>query len=80
VRYLPRSEAKPAGLIQTNDTHVYIGVDYNNPAPNGRASVRLESKELYTGGLFILDVDHLPWGCGVWPAWFVALLHFRNGR
>jgi beta-glucanase (GH16 family) len=32
--------------------------------------VRLESKDLYTTGLFILDLEHMPHGCGVWPAFW----------
>jgi hypothetical protein len=27
-------------------------------------SVRIQSQKLYTGGLFILDTNHAPWGCG----------------
>ena len=39
----------------------------------GRKSVRIESKEFYGGGLFVLDVDHIPAGCGTWPAfWFLG--------
>ena len=36
---------------------------------DGRAqSVRLSSRALFYGGLFVFDVTHLPVGCGVWPA------------
>jgi hypothetical protein len=31
----------------------------------GRDSVRLESKFLFNGGLFIADVAHMPTGCGL---------------
>ncbi|EED79578.1 predicted protein, partial [Postia placenta Mad-698-R] len=24
----------------------------------------------FPSGLFILDLDMAPWGCGVWPAWW----------
>lgn len=35
----------------------------------GRPSVRLESKDAFTKGLFIIDLLHMPGGtCGVWPA------------
>ena len=33
-------------------------------------SVRLESKKTYDGGLFILDLEHAPVGCAVWPAYW----------
>ncbi|ELR12824.1 endo1,3(4)-beta-glucanase, putative [Acanthamoeba castellanii str. Neff] len=36
----------------------------------GRDSVRLESKTLFNGGVFVADVAHMPTGCGTWPAWW----------
>jgi Glycosyl hydrolases family 16 len=34
-----------------------------------RESIRLEGKSRYKDrGLFVLDLDHMPTGCGVWPA------------
>ena len=39
----------------------------------GRASVRVESKKLYNGGLFIADIAHMPSSvCGVWPAFWTS--------
>lgn len=37
-----------------------------------RESVRLEGKTRYDRGLFILDLRHMPAGCGVWPAWWLT--------
>lgn len=38
-----------------------------------RESVRLEGKTRFNdGGLFILDVDHIPAGCGQWPAFWLT--------
>ncbi|KAJ3576674.1 hypothetical protein NP233_g285 [Leucocoprinus birnbaumii] len=37
-----------------------------------RRSVRISSKAQYNGGLFILDLDMAPWGCGVWPAFWTV--------
>ena len=37
-----------------------------------RDSVRLEGKTRYDRGLFILDLRHLPTGCGVWPAFWLT--------
>jgi len=33
-------------------------------------SVRISSRAAYNTGLFILDLDMAPWGCGVWPAFW----------
>lgn len=39
---------------------------------NGKVgSFRLSSKKLFRGGLFIADVEHIPVGCGVWPAFWL---------
>jgi len=37
-----------------------------------RESVRLEGRTLFNRGLFILDVRHMPAGCGVWPAFWLT--------
>ncbi|KAG8833281.1 hypothetical protein FRC17_010995 [Serendipita sp. 399] len=37
-----------------------------------RKSVRIHTNEVYTHGLFILDVAQAPWGCGTWPAFWSA--------
>lgn len=37
-----------------------------------RDSVRLEGKKRFDRGLFILDVRHMPDGCGVWPAFWMT--------
>ena len=37
-----------------------------------RESVRLEGKRRFDRGLFILDVAHMPAGCGVWPAFWLT--------
>lgn len=37
----------------------------------GRPSVRVESLNTYTHGLFIFDSTHLPAGCGTWPAYWL---------
>ncbi|ORY27342.1 concanavalin A-like lectin/glucanase domain-containing protein [Naematelia encephala] len=36
-----------------------------------RDSVRITSKALFAGGLFIIDLALMPWGCGVWPAFWM---------
>ncbi len=55
--------------------NVYLGVDHSNVVPSGirgRDSIRLESKTLYTTGLFLFDLDHMPTGCGTWPAFWTC--------
>ena len=49
-----------------------MGVDHTNVTPNGRPSVRLTSKKSYDSGLVILDLAHMPVGCGTWPAFWTV--------
>lgn len=68
VKFIDQASAQSQGIIKTNANDVYVGVDFKNAAPNGRQSVRLESKTRFQRGLFILDLAHMPTGCGTWPA------------
>lgn len=74
VDYVDQSTAQSSGLISTSSNGVYIGVDYQNEAPNGRPSVRLTSNKAYnSGSLVILDLQHMPGGiCGTWPAFWTV--------
>lgn len=54
-------------------------MDHQNIASGrGRDSIRLESKVTYTRGLFIMDLDHMPTGCGTWPAWWTCGANWPN--
>ena len=57
------------------ETFIYIGTKATQSGP--RDSVRLEGKRRFNRGLFILDVRHMPAGCGTWPAfWLVDELNW----
>ena len=46
-----------------------MGVDFKNQAPDGRGSIRVESKEAFNQVMIIADIEHVPSGaCGIWPA------------
>jgi hypothetical protein len=71
VQFQNLTSAIDKGLIgYLEDTQsVFMGVDYKNKAPDGRASVRLESKKKWNHGLMIADIRHMPNSqCGLWPA------------
>ncbi|KIW72363.1 hypothetical protein PV04_00562 [Phialophora macrospora] len=85
VTYVDEITAKADGLVTTRFGSAQIKVDstntYNGSAPYsningvGRPSVRIESIESWTHGLFIADIKHMPTtadtsGCGVWPAFW----------
>lgn len=69
VSYQGQGDAQNAGLYNTNNGQIYMGVDSTtyNPVAPGRKSVRLTSNKAYTHGLFIADIAHMPGSaCGVW--------------
>ncbi|KAF1976131.1 putative endo-1,3(4)-beta-glucanase [Bimuria novae-zelandiae CBS 107.79] len=71
VKYVNQTDALSQGLYNVTGNNVFLNVDSKNRTPNGRPSLRLESKKLYNKGLFILDVLHMPSStCGSWPAFW----------
>lgn len=69
VDYQDATAASASGLAGYSKGGIYLGADYqtNNPT-NGRASTRVSSKKSYTQMLLLADVNHMPVGCGTWPA------------
>eukprot|EP00043_Microstomoeca_roanoka_P001225 m.31634 g.31634 ORF g.31634 m.31634 type:complete len:345 (+) comp10701_c0_seq2:165-1199(+) len=73
VDYVSENEANKSGLIRVDGAHVYIGSDHTSIASSpGRKSVRLQSKKSYNEGLFVIDLTHMPVGCGCWPAFWLV--------
>jgi hypothetical protein len=77
--YVSKRRAKELGLadvIQDAKSGIeYIFMQSASPAGKDggfRESVRLEGKRRFNRGLFILDVEHMPTGCGVWPAFWLT--------
>ncbi|KAK1045749.1 hypothetical protein LTR74_018085 [Friedmanniomyces endolithicus] len=81
VDYVDQPTANRTGLIESTWSSVYIGVDHTNMTPNGRPSVRITSNKSYNYGLIVLDLEHMPYGCGTWPAfWTVGPNWPNNGE
>lgn len=40
------------------------------PGARGRDSVRIISKASYSESVMVLDIAHMPEGCGTWPAFW----------
>ena len=45
---------------------------------SGRASVRIESQKTWNEGIFAIDLDHMPTGCGTWPAFWMVASYWQN--
>jgi len=82
VDYVSQQVAQQRGFISTNTSMVYIGCDYAstvNGSSRGRGSVRIQSHQTFNAGLFIIDLEHMPAGCGTWPAFWLCGPGWPNG-
>ena len=69
VQYVDQGTATSMGLISSDQGYARFGADSSSVAPSGRSSIRLQSKAVYTHGLFVADFEHVPGStCGSWPA------------
>jgi len=80
VDYVSQATAQADGYIAVRNTAVYIGCDTKNKVTGrGRGSVRVSTKEIFNGGLFVMDLAHMPTGCGTWPAWWLVGPNWPSG-
>jgi len=74
VQFIGSDEAQTRGMLAFDQQtkQVYMGVDTaTQNTPNGRASIRIQTKEAFNSGLFVLDLEHMPaQACGSWPAFW----------
>jgi hypothetical protein len=80
VQYVDAATAKSKSLVGIRNGQVYLGADsITNNTTNGRPSVRVESTDYFTTGLFIADIAHMPGNaCGVWPAYWTSGPNWPN--
>lgn len=72
MNYVSLEQAQGEGLYSTTTDTIRMAVDSTNVASGrGRNAIRVESKASYTHGLIILDLNHMPEGCGTWPAFWL---------
>ncbi|KIK71009.1 glycoside hydrolase family 16 protein [Collybiopsis luxurians FD-317 M1] len=75
VNFLNDSDAFSQGLAYVQDDGIVImkGDNFTTLQEGvNRNSVRISSNKQYNTGLFILDINQAPWGCGVWPAFWTV--------
>jgi len=72
VDYVNAQDAFAWGYVKAQDP-VYIGCDsWSISSGRGRGSVRIQSYQSWTQGLFLIDLQHMPTGCGTWPAFWLC--------
>ena len=74
-------EAFDWGYVTINSNNsVKIACDcWSVSTGSGRGSVRITSYGTWDYGLFIADLEHMPEGCGTWPAWWLVGPDWPNG-
>jgi len=78
VDYVSAQDAFNWGYVKAENP-VYIGCDsWTVSSGSGRGSVRIQSNQACTGGLFLIDLNHMPTGCGTWPAFWLCGPNWPN--
>lgn len=70
VTYVDAATANQTSLAGFVRGKVYLTVDRRGGPSTVRASTRVQSKKTYNKGLFVADLEHMPVGCSVWPAYW----------
>jgi len=71
VDYLSQADAQSQGLIEIDSSgNAIMRVSTTPVVQNLRPSVRIESNQQFTQGIWIMDATHMPTGCGTWPAFW----------
>lgn len=78
VTYVAKEQAVQKKLTSVDGDSFRLAIDTTPFAPNGRAGVRLQSKALYTDGVYILKAKHVPTGCATWPAFWTLTWNMTN--
>ncbi|KAG8706067.1 hypothetical protein FRC11_008536 [Ceratobasidium sp. 423] len=71
VEYVNQATAQSLNLTYANGNTFIIRADYTttlSASGSGRRSVRIQSKKQWDNHVEIMDVRHMPQGCGTWPA------------
>lgn len=69
---VPAEDAQEAAMRTSPISEPFIYMSSAPTAQGKRQSIRLEGKRRFNRGLFIIDVRHMPSGCGVWPAFWLT--------
>ncbi|KZP18053.1 glycoside hydrolase family 16 protein [Athelia psychrophila] len=71
VTYVSESAAQSAGLVSSTSSSFRMGADHTSvlsASGAGRKSVRIQSNAQYNTHVAVFNVNHMPEGCGTWPA------------
>ncbi|KAG8735619.1 hypothetical protein FRC10_010352 [Ceratobasidium sp. 414] len=75
VNYVNQATAQSLNLTYASSNTFIMRADYKttlSASGPGRNSVRIQSKKQYSTHLEVMDVRHMPQGCGSWPAYWTT--------
>ncbi|KAF7321334.1 GH16 domain-containing protein [Mycena kentingensis (nom. inval.)] len=78
VEYVDKATAQSENLAVVTDSTFIMRADAVNvvqPSDPGRKSVRISSPQAYSDSVLVLDLSHMPVGCGTWPAFWTVSQH-----
>ncbi|THV01840.1 hypothetical protein K435DRAFT_793049 [Dendrothele bispora CBS 962.96] len=75
LNYVNKSFASDNGIAYVQDGKVLMKGDVTTWLADGelRNSIRISSISQCNTRLFMLDINHAPWGCAIWPAWWTVV-------
>ncbi|VDB91565.1 unnamed protein product [Peniophora sp. CBMAI 1063] len=71
VNYVSQSTAISQGLVFSSGSNFTLRADDTNvvsTSSSGRSSVRIQSPHAYNSHVTVINLEHMPKGCGTWPA------------
>lgn len=71
VNFISASEALADGLVRFNNGQIFMSADLKSEG-TPRRSVRVFSKATFTKGVMVINLEHMPTGCGTWPAFWMC--------
>ncbi|KAH7339326.1 hypothetical protein B0J17DRAFT_654763 [Rhizoctonia solani] len=75
VNYVDQDYAKRNNLTYASESKFIMRADSVNVVKDGsrgRDSIRIGSKHHYEDSIVVLDLTHMPTGCGTWPAFWTV--------
>ncbi|KAG9078616.1 hypothetical protein FS749_009334 [Ceratobasidium sp. UAMH 11750] len=75
VNYVDMKTAIAHNLTRATYGNFIMRADSTNvldPSGPGRESIRLQSKKQWTTAVSVLNLNHMPVGCGTWPAYWMT--------
>ncbi|KDQ58272.1 glycoside hydrolase family 16 protein [Jaapia argillacea MUCL 33604] len=82
VKYVDQATAQRLNLTYASGKHFIIRADHTtvlDPNGAGRDSVRLQSLTQYNTHVAVFNINHMPQGCGTWPAVWEVGANWPNG-